>query len=97
MTKKQQLYYLLEAFNQGEYNVPTFCQAFEEVFYPDVPVNELTDFELKQFDALAAIVVRFSPFEEDLKAYPKVYHTVEEVKIAIRETSSKLLENKRNE
>jgi hypothetical protein len=91
MTKKQQLYYLLEAFYHGKYDIATFCNAFEEVFYPDVPSDELTAFELAQFEALAEIVVRFSPFEGDIKAYPNVYRTEAEVKNAIHSTYSNLI------
>jgi len=91
MTKHQQLFYLLEAFNRGEYDVKTFCEAFEGVFYPDVPRDELTAFELSQFEALGEIVVRFSPFEEDLKAYPKVYNTETDVINAIQTAYSALV------
>ena len=83
MTKKQQLYYLLEAFNRKEYDVKTFCSAFEEVFYPDVPKEELTEFELSKFEDLAKIVVRFSPFEDEIKKLPNVYYSEEDVKNAI--------------
>ena len=93
MTKKQQLYYLLEAFNRREYDVATFCKAFEEVLYPDIPSDELTPIELAQFEALAEIVVRFSPFDEDLKAYPKVYRTEVEIKNAIKATFSELIKS----
>ena len=91
MTKQQQLYYLLEAFPRGEYDVKTFCKAFEDVFYPDIPKDELTTAELSQFEALGEVVVRFSPYEEDHKAYPKAYHTETDVKKAIETASSKLL------
>ncbi len=91
MTKKQQLYYLLEAFSQGQYDVEKFCKAFEEVFYPDVPYDELVPDELMAFEGLAEIVVRFSPFSEDLKAYPKVYRTEDEVRKAINATADKLM------
>lgn len=84
MTKKQQLYYLLKAFYHREYDVPTFCRAFEEVFYPDIPSDELTAFELAQFKSLAEVIVRFSPFDGDLKAYPKVYCTEAEVENSVR-------------
>ncbi|WP_097002361.1 magnesium and cobalt transport protein CorA [Lacrimispora amygdalina] len=93
MTKKQQLYYLLEAFNRREYDVATFCKTFEEVFYPDIPSDELTADELAQFEALAEIVVRFSPFDEDIKAYPKVYRTKVEVESAIKAAFTKLIKS----
>lgn len=91
MTKKQQLYYLLEAFSQGQYEVETFCKAFEEVFYPDVPYDELIPDELMAFEGLAEVVVRFSPFSDDLNAYPKVYRTEDEVRKAINAATDKLM------
>ena len=90
MTKKQQLYYLLEAFYRNEYDVKTFCSAFEEVFYPNVPKEELTEFELSKFEDLAKTVVRFSPFEDDLKMYPGVYYAETDVENAIAIAYSEL-------
>ena len=40
MTKKQELYYMLNAFIRGEYKISTFCKVFEDIFYPDVYYNE---------------------------------------------------------
>jgi hypothetical protein len=54
------------------------------VFYPDIPSDELTAFELAQFETLAEVVVRFSLFDEDFKAYPKVYRTEAEVENSIQ-------------
>ena len=90
MTKREQLYYLLEAFKRGEYDIPTFCEAYEDVFYPDIPYDELTHSEVAVFKALGEIVARFSRYENDFKAYPKVYRTAEEVETAIQKASSDL-------
>ena len=86
MTKKQQLYYLLESFIDGRYDVQTFCHAFEDVFYPEIPKDELTAFELLKFNTLGDAVVRFSPFSEDIKAYPGTYYTEIEIENAIKST-----------
>lgn len=90
MTKKQQLYYLLEAFIDNKYDVKTFCKAFEEVFYPDIPKDELTTFELLKFEALGNVVAKFSSFDEDINAYPGTYYTETEVKNQIKYTYSEL-------
>lgn len=90
MTKKAQLYYLLYAFRQGKYQVSTFCKSFEELFYPDIPKDELAEYEFVQFKFLAEIVVRFSPYQEDLNAYPGVYRTEKEVVDAIEKVWSNL-------
>jgi len=83
MTKKQQLYFLLESFLKDSYDVDSFCKAFEGVFYPNVPYEELEVIELNAFKTLAEVVVRFSPFVEDLEKYPDVYRTENEVREAI--------------
>ena len=83
MSKKEQLYALLNMFLHGAYRIPVFCDAFEDIYYPDVPRQELSAKELVIFDALASIVTRFSPFPEDLSTYPGVYCTEAEVRNAI--------------
>jgi hypothetical protein len=90
MTKREQLYYLLLAFKRGKYDIPTFCEAYEGVFYPDVPRDELTHSELAVFEALGEVIVRFSPYEHDLEAYPGVHRTAKEVETAIQKASSDL-------
>ena len=83
MSKKEQLYALLNMFLRGAYRIPVFCDAFEDIYYPDVPRQELSAQELIVFDTLASIVTRFSPFSEDISAYPNVYRTEDEVRNAI--------------
>ena len=90
MGKKEQLYYLVKAFLRNEYSIDSFCDTFENVFFPDVPYNELNSNELFLFESLAEIVVKFSPFDEDLEAYPGVYRNAEDVKNAIRSVADKL-------
>ena len=92
MDKRQQLYYLLNGFVKGSYDIVSFCKAFEEIFYPDIPQGELTLFELKRFEALGDIVVRFSPFDEDLKMYPDIYKSGKEVEKAIHHAIEDLAE-----
>jgi len=91
MTKKQQLYYLLDAFERGEYDIATFCDAFDTIFYPDIPSDELTSFELSQFEALGNVVVRFSPYEDDFKSCPGAFYTEDDVKNVIKTTYSQLV------
>jgi len=90
MTKREQLYYLLEAFKRGEYDIPTFCEAYQDVFYPDIPYDELTHSEVAVFKALGELVARFSPHEDDFKAYPGFYRTAKEIEAAIQKASSDL-------
>jgi len=90
MTKKEQLYYLLNAYLKKEYDVKTFCKAFEDTFYPDTPSDELTPKEYEIFEKLGEKVVRFSPFEEDLKKYPGVYFSGIDIDNAINTCLSDL-------
>ena len=90
MTKREQLYYLLEAFKRGEYDIPTFCIAYDHVFYPDIPYDELTHSELAVFEALGEVILRFSQYEDDFKACPKAFYTAREVETAIQKASSDL-------
>ena len=94
MTKKQELYYLLNAFKRGEYEISTFCKVFEDIFYPDVPKSELSVYELEKFEDMAKIIVRFTPYEEDLKL-PNVYYNEEEVRAAIEIAYVELIDHKR--
>lgn len=91
LTKKEQLYYLLKAYLRKEYDVQSFCQAFEDIFYPDIPFDELNSDELKIFEELGFKVVRFSSFDEDLTKYSKVYYSNKDIDSAIVESYSKLI------
>ena len=90
MNKRQQLYYLLDAFVKKEYSVQSFCDVFEGVFYPDPPRDELSPRELELFEALGVIVTRYTPFPEDLEKYPAVYKNESDVKNAIYTVIDKL-------
>lgn len=92
MTKRQQLFYLLKSFIQDEYDVKTFCSAFEEIYYTDTPKDELSVFELSILESLANTITRFSSFDEDIKAYPYVYYGETEAKRAIERACLELIE-----
>lgn len=79
MTKRQQLYYMLEEFIRGGYDVSTFCDAYHDVFYPDIPYEELSEFELHHFEALGKVTARFSPHKEDHELCPGAFFTENDV------------------
>ena len=93
MTKKQQLYYIVESFIDNGYDVQTFCKVFEELFYPDIPKDELSEFELSVFNYLGDVVSRYSPYNEDVKTYFGIYNSEIDVKKAIISTYKKLKSN----
>ena len=86
MTKREQLYYLLESFNKGEYSIETLCDAYLDIYYPDIPTAELTDKEASAFEALGTLISRFSPYEEDIKKFPGVYLEEKDIINAIKST-----------
>lgn len=93
MTKKQELYYLLKAYKRDEYDINTFCDVYLDMFYPDRPVNELSEFELEKFNGLAEIISRYSQYEEEHKLYPNVFSTEKEVRTAIGITYLELIKD----
>ena len=90
MTKKESLFYLVQRYCVGEYEIPTFCDAFYEIYYPDRPIDELTESEFRIFEKLSRIVERFSEYESDHKMCPGFYRTEEEVDAAVREAAEEL-------
>ena len=90
MTKKESLFYLVQRYCVGEYEIPTFCDAFFEIYYPDRPIDELTESEFGIFEKMAKTVDRFSEFESDHKMCPNAFSTEEEVDAAIREAAKEL-------
>ena len=70
MNKKEQLYYLFETYHQGNYDLETFCDELLQIlYYESNAINELEIEEREQFEALAGVAKRYSPFEEDRKIY----------------------------
>lgn len=91
MTKKEQLYYALNQYIAGKYKTNDFCDAFYNVYYPDVPVDELSESELAVFDKLAYAISRFSNYEEDFKRCPKAFVSEAEIKEIALETQRSLI------
>lgn len=80
MNKKEQLYYTLKEYINGGYNTMVFCSTFYDIFYPDTPKDELTEYEYEEFERLASATARFSQYEEDFIKYPKAYVSAEEIR-----------------
>lgn len=93
MTAREQLFFLLKEFSEGKYTVPSFCDAFEDVFFPDIPRDELNYHEIDLFEKLGEIIARYTPYEDDLRKYPGVYKSETEVKSAIKFVLSELTNN----
>lgn len=63
-----------------------FCDDFIPSYDLELDYDTLTDEEHEAFSELGKIVCRFSEFEDDIKNYPGVYRTKEEVRQKIIET-----------
>ncbi|MFW9928720.1 MAG: hypothetical protein ACFFD1_04965, partial [Candidatus Thorarchaeota archaeon] len=71
-------------------NEATFCYEFYCSFDLELDYDTLEEDEYKAFDELSEITCRFSEFEKDIKSYPGVYRTKEEVKNKIISTKERL-------
>lgn len=89
-TDKRRLYWLLDQYLSGNIDARTFCNEYYYCQALELDRNTLTKSEEKAFSELATVVGRFSEFEEDLKNYPKVYYTEEELRNKIIETKTVL-------
>jgi hypothetical protein len=67
---RAKLYWLIDLFLSDHHNVRTFCSEFERSYNFEVDRAELSAEELFVFGGLFNKVVMYSPFEDDLKAYP---------------------------
>lgn len=92
MTQKQQLYYLVRKYKVGKYDTNTFCDELSRVFYHTKGDDDLlSDREKILFKELADKCNRFSPYEEDLCHYPKVFYNVVEIDTIIKHYGDLLL------
>jgi hypothetical protein len=71
-------------------NESTFCHEFYCSYDLELDYDTLMEEEYKAFYELSEITSRFSEFEEDVKKYPGVYYTKEELNKKIVETKEKL-------
>ena len=94
MKKRQLLYYLIEGLFLKRYDVKTFCEEFEAIFYPDIPSEELTADELRIFETLGDIVVRFSPYPDDLENYSGIYKSAADIENAVNAAYNQLVPTK---
>lgn len=74
----------------GKINESTFCHEFYCSYDLELDYDTLMEDEYKAFYELSEITSRFSEFEKDIKKYPGVYHTKEEVKQKTIKTKEKL-------
>ena len=80
MTIKEQLYYLLEKYHDGEYDTKTFADQFDYIYAHGSDEANFIQEEHELFYGVFRIVGRHSPFKDDHEKYPGVYYTDEDVR-----------------
>lgn len=78
-TDKRRIYQLIDMYLSGKINETTFCDEFYYCFDLELDCDTLTEEEYEAFYELSEITIRFSEFENDIKKYPGVYRTKEEI------------------
>jgi hypothetical protein len=87
---KRMIYQLIDIYLSGKIDESTFCREFYCLYDLETDCETLFEDEYKAFYELSEITCRFSEFENDIKKYPGVYRTKEEVNEKIIETKEKL-------
>ncbi|MDF10038.1 hypothetical protein DWC73_12895 [Listeria monocytogenes] len=87
MTKKEQLYFLLNGLDNGEIEINTFINQFIKIFDLEIDYDELSKDEYTILGNVSDMAARFSDSEEDLKL-PNIYYSEKQV----REVVSRSLE-----
>ena len=87
---KRRIYQLIDMYLLDDIDESMFCDEFYYSYDLELDFDTLTEEEHKIFYELSKITSRFSNFEEDIKQYPGVYSTREEVREKIKETKEKL-------
>jgi hypothetical protein len=87
---KRRIYQLIDMYLAQKINEAAFCADFIPSYDLELDYDTLTDEEHLVFSELGKIAGRFSGFEEDIRKYPGVYYTKEELRQKIIETKEKL-------
>ncbi len=87
---KRRIYQLIDMYLTQKIDEAAFCADFVPSYDLELDYDTLTDEEHRAFAELGQIASRFSEFEEDIKKYPGVYYTKEDLRQKIIETREKL-------
>lgn len=87
---KNFIYNIIDMYLAGKIDASTFCDEFYYSYDLELDHDFLNENEKKVFSDLGKVVDRFSPFDEDLKKYPKVYFSEKELKKCILDSRDKL-------
>ena len=94
MNKKQQLYYLIQKYLNGEYDTKTFCSEYYNVYvHMDDKSDIFSNNEEKVFRNLLDVVGRFSEFEEEIINNPNMFYSEEEIYKCALDSNIKLTDS----
>lgn len=79
MTKKEQLYFLLNGLDNGEIEINNFTNQFMKIFDLEIDYDELSKEEYTILGNVSDMANRFSDSEEDLKL-PNVYYSEKQIR-----------------
>lgn len=85
MTKKEQLYYLLNGLHNGEININVFTNQFMKIFDLEINYDDLSEKEYTILGNVSDMAARFSDSIEDLKL-PNVYFSEQQIKDEVAHT-----------
>ncbi|HAB7184367.1 TPA_asm: hypothetical protein GYN32_07170 [Listeria monocytogenes] len=79
MTKKEQLYFLLNGLDNGGIEINNFTNQFMKIFDLEIDYDELSKEEYTILGNVSDMAARFSDSEEDLKL-PNVYYSEKQIR-----------------
>lgn len=80
MTEREQLWYLINEYQKGNYDSELFAREFSRIYDLEVDYDSLSKTEEEYFGKLSEITGRFTNDSEDLRIYPGVYFTEDDMK-----------------
>ena len=89
-TDKRRIYQLINMYLAEKIDEATFCNEFYCSYDLELDYDNLTNEEHQVLSELGKFASRFSEFYEDIKKYPGVYYTKNELRTKIIETKQKL-------
>ena len=84
MSKKEQLWYLIDGVLEGSYDIKTFCDEFVRIYNLEVDYASLSQKERETFKEIRGMTARFSDNDEELKI-PAMYFSKDEIMCRVKE------------
>jgi hypothetical protein len=89
-TPKERLYWLMDLLINNKIGPTDFCNEFYNTYENEVDDQDLSKEEKEMFMIVSQKGSRYSEFEEELKKYPKVYISKNELLNIVIDASRKL-------